>query len=231
MAEPPKTIAELHEKCIASGKYPLLPGATRLVPGHGNPHAEIMCIGEAPGADEDKLGIPFVGRAGQFFNELLQSIGLNREDIYISNMVKSRPPGNRDPEESEIKLFKPWLDWEIKLIKPKVFIPLGRFALSRFLPGVKISQVHGKAFRRDDHIFFVMYHPAAALYNGSMRPVLVEDMKVLRQILDGDESMVEDLTTETSETVEEIRKLLAAGKNNSPNRSQESEKPKSLLDL
>jgi uracil-DNA glycosylase len=230
MAEPPKTIEELHEKCIASGKYPLLPGATRLVPGHGNPHAAIMCIGEAPGADEDKLGIPFVGRAGQFFNELLQSIGLNREDIYISNMVKSRPPGNRDPEESEIKLFKPWLDWEIKLIKPKVFIPLGRFALSRFLPGVKISQVHGKAFRRDDHIFFVMYHPAAALYNGSMRPVLIEDMKTLRRILDGDESMVEDLATETSETVKEIQKLLAASKTNSPDRSQGSENP-SLLDL
>ena len=153
MAEPPKSIAELHEKCIASGRYPLFPGATRLVPGHGNPHAEIMCIGEAPGADEDKQGIPFVGRAGQFFNELLANIGLNREDIYISNMVKCRPPGNRDPEEAEIKLYKPWLDWEIKLINPKIFIPLGRFALGRFLPGAKISAVHGKIMRRQGKIF------------------------------------------------------------------------------
>ncbi len=228
MAEPPHSIAELHEKCIASGRYPLFPGATQLVPGHGNPHAQIMCIGEAPGADEDKKGIPFVGRAGQFFNELLDGIGLSREDIYITNMVKCRPPDNRDPEEEEIQLYKPWLDWEIRLIKPKIFIPLGRFALAKFLPGVKISQVHGKAFRRGGNIFFVMYHPAVALYNGSMRPILQKDFEVLDKILHGDEGMVEDMTDEASDTVKEIQELLHP-KTNSPDRSQESEKPKSLF--
>jgi DNA polymerase len=130
---------------MGSGKYPLFPGATRLVPGHGNPAASIMFIGEAPGGDEDKHGIPFVGRAGKFLNELLGSIGLEREDVYITNMVKCMPPNNRDPEEGEIKQYKAWLDWEISLIQPKVFVPLGRFALGKFLPGRSISAMHGKS--------------------------------------------------------------------------------------
>ncbi|MBL8015570.1 MAG: uracil-DNA glycosylase [Candidatus Doudnabacteria bacterium] len=198
------TISELHQRCIDSGKYPLFPGASRLVPGHGNPHAKLMFIGEAPGADEDKNGIPFVGRAGKFLDELLGSIGLKREDIYITNMVKCRPPGNRDPEDREIALYRAWLDWEIKLIEPQVFVPLGRFAMAKFLPGLKISQVHGKAFRRLGKIYFVMYHPAVALYKGSMREVMLEDIKLLKDILAGDESKVEDLVT----AIDEVKALL-----------------------
>lgn len=197
-------ISELHEKCMASGKYTLFPGATRLVPGHGNPRAKIMFIGEAPGESEDKNGIPFVGRAGKFLDELLESIGLDRKDIYITNMVKCRPPGNRDPEEDEIQLYKSWLDWEIKLINPKVFVPLGRFALNKFLPGTKISEVHGKSFKRQGNIYFVMYHPAVALYKGSMREIMLGDFQHLKQILDGDESEVQELHSR----VDEIRELL-----------------------
>ncbi len=201
-------LSELHLKCINSGKYPLFPGATRLVPGYGNPKAEIMFIGEAPGADEDAKGIPFVGRAGKFLDEMLQSIGVAREEVYITNMVKCRPPNNRDPEESDINLYKAWLDFEIELIQPKVFVPLGRFALGKFLPGRSISQVHGQTFRVDGKIFFAMYHPAVALYKGSMREVLLADIQNLKKILDGDESGVEDLTTMTNKDIEEIKARL-----------------------
>ncbi len=214
------TLKELHNNCIKSGKYPLLPGATQLVPGHGNPNAEIMFIGEAPGKDEDTQGIPFVGRAGKFFNELLESIELKREDVYISNMVKSRPPDNRDPLESEIKTFKPWLDWEIKLIKPKVFVPLGRYALSYFLPIGKISQLHGKVFKRDGRIFFAMYHPAAALYNGSMRSVLLEDFKVLKKIISGEKFEIEDQDVHQSKAVLEIKALLDKSEGKQPEEKQ-----------
>lgn len=200
------TLSELHQKCIASGKYPLFPGATRLVPGHGNPNARIMFIGEAPGADEDKNGIPFVGRAGKFLDELLASINLKREDIYITNMVKCRPPNNRDPEDDEIKLYRAWLDWEIKLIEPEVIVPLGRFALAKFLPGVKISQVHGKVFKRAERIYFVMYHPAVALYNGSMRGVMSEDFKNLKPVLEGNLGEVEELESPADEIKELLKK-------------------------
>lgn len=202
------TISELHQKCIDSGKYPLLPGATRLVPGHGNPHADIVLIGEAPGADEDRTGVPFVGRAGKFLDEMLVSIGLQREDIYITNMVKCRPPDNRDPEESEIRQYRTWLDWELKLIQPKVVVPLGRFAMAKFLPGLKIGQAHGRAFRRGEQIFFVMYHPAVALYNGGLRPTMLEDIQKLKKILDGDESGVE----QSSSAADEIKQLMSKSK-------------------
>jgi len=179
-----------------------------------------MFIGEAPGGDEDKMGIPFVGRAGKFLNELLASIGLVREDVYITNMVKCRPPNNRDPEEEELKLYKPWLDWEIKLIQPKVFVPLGRFALAKFLPGRTISSMHGKAFKREGKIFFAMYHPAVALYKGSMREVLLEDFKVLKRILDGDMSMVEDISEGSDKEIEEIRKMLKKEEPDSSSKNQ-----------
>lgn len=189
-------------------------GATQIVPGWGNPKAEIMFIGEAPGATEDKLGKPFVGPAGKFLDELLASIGIKREDVYISNMIKVRPPGNRDPEEEEIEAYRPWLDEEISIINPKVFVPLGRFALGKFVPGQSISKVHGKAFKRGGKVFFVMYHPAVALYNGSMRKVMLEDMKGLRRILDGDQSFVEDLGDPAGEIKDLIQKSKLKEKEN-----------------
>ncbi|HEC63937.1 MAG TPA: uracil-DNA glycosylase [bacterium] len=193
--------------------------ATQVVPGHGNPDADIMFIGEAPGAKEDAQGKPFVGPAGKFLDELLKSIDLKREDVWISNMVKVRPPENRDPEEDEIQEYKPWLDEEIEIIDPKVFVPLGRFALGKFIPGQQISKVHGKGFKRGGKLYFAMYHPAAALYKGSMRSVLIDDMQNLKRILEGDESLVESL----EDTVSEVQELLKKSKD-----SKEEEKQMGL---
>ncbi|MBN1618593.1 uracil-DNA glycosylase [Candidatus Dojkabacteria bacterium] len=179
------TLEELNESCKKCDKCRLRKGATQVVPGAGSEHAEIMFIGEGPGETEDKQGLPFVGAAGRFLNELLKSINLNREDVYIANMVKCRPPGNRDPQEDEIQACKGWLNQQIKVIQPKIFVPLGRFAMYKFLKGTSISKEHGKIYSRSGKVYFVMYHPAVALYNGAMRPILLEDIKKLRLFLDG----------------------------------------------
>jgi uracil-DNA glycosylase family 4 len=163
-------------------------GASRVVPGDGNAQAEIMFIGEAPGKKEDELGIPFVGAAGKFLDEMLASINLDRKDIYIANVVKCRPPENRDPLPEEVAICWPWLEKQIELIDPKLIVTLGRHSLNRFLPDAKISESHGKAFRRTlpnigSRIFYALYHPAAALYNGSMREVLIRDFKLIPKII------------------------------------------------
>ncbi len=180
------TLEELHEKCKKCEKCRLREGATQVVPGEGDPNAEIMFIGEGPGKVEDKSGRPFVGPAGKFLDELLASIDLKRKDVFIANMVKCRPPNNRDPRDDEMDTCKPWLDKQIELIDPKVFVPLGRFAMSKFIQGTVISKEHGKLYSRGGKVYFLMYHPAAALYNGSMRPVLLEDFQNLRKFLDGE---------------------------------------------
>jgi uracil-DNA glycosylase len=158
----------------------------RIVPGEGSAHSQIMFIGEAPGKVEDETGKPFVGPAGKFLDVLLESIGLVRNDVFITNMVKCRPPENRDPEPAEIECCKPWLDKQIELIDPKVFVPLGRYAMAKFTPGLKISEAHGSSFKRNGKVYFIMYHPAVALYNGSMREVLLADMQKLKKVLDGE---------------------------------------------
>jgi len=169
-------------------------GCTRVVPGEGNPEAEILFIGEAPGKKEDELGRPFVGAAGKFLDEMLASIKLKREDVYIANVCKCRPPENRDPLPEEVATCWPWLEKQIEIIDPKLIVTLGRHSLGRFFPDVKISEVHGKAFRRDfpnigKRVFYVLYHPAAALYNGGMRETLLKDfsqiLKVIKQIKKG----------------------------------------------
>ncbi len=162
--------------------------AKQAVLGEGNPHAEIMFIGEAPGQKEDELGRPFVGAAGQFLDELLGTIGLKRADVYISNVVKFRPPQNRDPTPEEKEQCMPWLMLEIALIKPKVIVPLGRHALGHFLTTVSISDAHGKAFSLDAKsgggvTVFPIYHPAAALHNGGLRQALYDDFKALGEFL------------------------------------------------
>lgn len=162
--------------------------ATQAVPGDGSANAEIMFIGEAPGKNEDEQGIPFVGAAGKFLAEMLESIGLRREDIYITNVVKYRPPENRDPLPEEIADCMQWLHEQIKIIEPKVIVTLGRHAMEHFLPGKKISEVHGLAFRRTlpdlgPQVFFALYHPAAALYNGGMRGTLIEDFKKIPKVI------------------------------------------------
>ena len=164
--------------------------ATQAVPGEGNANADIMLIGEAPGKNEDLQGKPFVGAAGKFLSEMLATIGLRREDIYITNIVKYRPPNNRDPLPEEVAACETWLHGQIKIIRPKVIVTLGRHAMEYFIPGRKISEVHGQSFTQvlpdiRKQTIFVLYHPAAALYNGSLRATLIEDFKKLPQIIKG----------------------------------------------
>lgn len=152
--------------------------------GEGNPNAKIMFIGEAPGQKEDEQGRPFVGPAGQFLNELLETIGLKREDVYISNVVKYRPPNNRDPEPIEKEQCMPWLKLEIALIQPRVIVPLGRHSLGHFLSGVTITQAHGKPFKLTETVtVFPIYHPAAALHNGNLRSALYHDFAALGKFI------------------------------------------------
>ena len=144
-----------------------------------------MFIGEAPGQREDEMGRPFVGPAGKFLDELLESIGLKREDVYISNVVKYRPPNNRDPSDEEKEQCKPWLMLEIALIKPKVIVPLGKHALQHFFKKLSITSAHGKPQKLTEKItVFPIYHPAAALHNGNLRQALFDDFLALKQFLE-----------------------------------------------
>jgi uracil-DNA glycosylase family 4 len=157
--------------------------ATQLVMGEGSPDAEVLFIGEAPGAKEDQLGRPFVGAAGKFLDEMLASIELNRQDVYITNIVKYRPPANRDPLPEEITAFMPFLKQQIEVIEPKLIVFLGRHSMSVFFPELKISQAHGHPVRRNGQVFLPLYHPAAALYNGGMRQQLLDDFAVIPEVL------------------------------------------------
>lgn len=175
---------ELKSKIIAQKVCPeLAASATQLVFGDGNPDAEIIFVGEAPGKNEDQQGIPFVGAAGKFLNEMLGLIGLNREDIYITNIVKYRPPNNRDPLPEEKSVFLPFLQEQVSIIKPKMIVTLGRHSMECFLPGLKISQVHGQPKRKDGQVYLPLFHPAAALYNGGMRQTLIDDFMAIPIIL------------------------------------------------
>lgn len=186
-----QALEDLNAKMAAECDCSLKAQAKNVVPGDGSASAKLLFIGEAPGKNEDEQGKPFVGAAGKFLNEMLASIGLKREDIYITNVVKYRPPNNRDPLPEEVAACWPWLQLQVELIDPELIVLLGRHAMERFLPGMKISEVHGKVFRRDlpdlgNRHFYMLYHPAAALYNGGMRSTLMEDfqriLKVLKKI-------------------------------------------------
>ncbi len=161
--------------------------ATNLVLGDGNSNADIVFIGEAPGKNEDQQGLPFVGAAGKFLNEMLASIGLDRGDVYITNIVKYRPPNNRDPLPEEKKAFWPYLVQQIDVIEPKVIVTLGRHSMEYFLPDQKISQIHGEpkriSFGEKKVVILPLYHPAAALYNGGMRATLLEDFAKIPAII------------------------------------------------
>lgn len=162
-------------------------GATQLVFGYGNPDSEIVFIGEAPGKNEDLQGKPFVGAAGKFLDEMLASIDMKRDDVYISNIVKYRPPNNRDPSPEEKKAFWPYLIREISVIKPKIIVTLGRHSMENFLPTQRISQIHGQPKRitlgSSKIVILPLFHPAAALYNGAMRQTLIEDFSSIPEII------------------------------------------------
>lgn len=176
-------IPDLQEKLKAWDGCALAKNANPVL-GEGNPHAKIVFIGEAPGAKEDQLGRPFVGSAGKFLDELLGSIGYKREDVYITNIVKYRPPNNRDPEPEEKAACLPWVQLELAIIRPKVICPLGKHALQEFFPRLSISQVHGMPQKvTEDCTVFPIYHPAAALHNGNLREALFEDFRKLKEFL------------------------------------------------
>jgi len=177
-------IAKRVEKCT---RCPLYKKATNPVPGEGNPNAEIMFVGEGPGYWEDQKGRPFVGQAGKLLDQLLVSIKLTRKEVFIGNMVKHRPPGNRDPLPEEIKACQPFLDEQIEIINPKIIVTLGRFSMAKFLPDEKISQIHGQArfvnWEGKKLIVLPMYHPAAALRRGEVMRQIKEDFLKIPQLL------------------------------------------------
>ena len=176
----------LHEEIRAHGGcgFEICEQATNLVPGDGSPTADVMIVGEAPGASEDKQGRPFVGRAGRLLDELLAEAGLERADVYITNVVKARPPGNRDPRAPEVEHHLPWLEQQLALIRPRVVIPLGRHALAHFAPGEKISEAHGRLIVEGDRRLVPWYHPAAALHNKGLRETLPQDARALPGVLE-----------------------------------------------
>ncbi|MEX1997703.1 MAG: uracil-DNA glycosylase [Candidatus Andersenbacteria bacterium] len=179
-----KALRELCERMNTPDKCPLYTTATHVVPGEGNPDAEIMFIGEAPGKNEDEQGRPFVGAAGKFLDQLIASTGRRREDVYIANIIKHRPPGNRDPLPDEIAAYAPWLEEQIKIINPRLMVTLGRFSMEYLLgPGHSITKIHGQPKRRNERVIMPMYHPAAALYRGDLRPILAADFQKIPKVL------------------------------------------------
>jgi uracil-DNA glycosylase len=177
-------------------------GRTKAVPGEGPADSEIMFIGEAPGFHEDQQGRPFVGAAGRFLEELLESIGLTRQDVYIANVIKCRPPGNRDPLPDEIEACKPFLDRQIDLIQPKLVVTLGRFSMARAFPKARISQIHGQPRKIGGIVYYPMYHPAAALHQPSLRRTVEEDMQRIPKLLKQAAQMAE---TELPAEAEQLR--------------------------
>ena len=157
---------------------------TNAVPGEGSLNADILFIGEGPGFYEDRDGRPFIGPSGKFLDELLTSIGLRRQDVYITNMVKCRPPDNRDPLPGEIRACQPYLDKQIELISPKVLVTLGRYSFAKLFPGEAISKARGKPRKWRDIMVFPMYHPAAALHNPALRPVILSDFARLPSLIE-----------------------------------------------
>ncbi len=166
-------------------------GRTKAVPGEGPEDAGILFIGEAPGFHEDQQGLPFVGSSGRFLEELLESIGLTRKDVFIANVIKCRPPKNRDPLADEIETCEPYLDRQIELLKPKLVVTLGRFSMARAFPKARISRIHGQPRKIDGVVYYPMYHPAAALHQPSLRQVIAEDMRRIPELLKGVAEMPE----------------------------------------
>lgn len=187
----PKQIAKLEqlektkEKIIKDDICPeLRKGAKQMVFGDGSPDAEVVFVGEAPGKNEDEQGLPFVGAAGRFLEEMLSAAGLKRGDVYITNIVKYRPPGNRDPYPDEKAAFLPFLKKQLEIIKPKLVVTLGRHSMAALLPPeLKISQCHGQPKRYKGQVYLPLFHPAAALYNNSMRQTLMDDFAKIPRVL------------------------------------------------
>ena len=176
-------LSELYQQIADCQQCEMARYRTRTVPGEGAEDADIMFIGEAPGWHEDQQGRPFVGPAGKFLDELLASINLGRRQVYIANVIKCRPQGNRDPLPQEILNCRPWLDRQVELIRPKMIVTLGRYSMALFFPQKSIGRIHGTAEKRDGVIYFAMYHPAAALHQQSLKETIKADMLKIPPLL------------------------------------------------
>ncbi len=185
-------LSELYEEIALCQQCQIAKHRTRVVPGEGAGNADIMFIGEAPGWHEDQQGRPFVGPAGQFLERLLASINLKREQVYIANVIKCRPPANRDPLPGEILNCRKWLERQIELIHPRMIVTLGRYSMAMFFPDKSISKIHGTAQKRDNVIYYAMYHPAAALHQQSLRQAIEEDMLKIPSLLAQTEGITEE---------------------------------------
>ena len=200
-----KSLKELHQYYAVNNDCKLKKTATQPVYEIKTPSSGILFIGEAPGRNEDLQGRPFVGAAGKFLDELLQTIDLTREEVYVSNIVKYRPPNNRDPNDDEKKACRVWLNSELLFVNPKVIVTLGRHALTKFVPEAKISTDHGKSFSHSSGIpIFAMYHPAAALYNPNLKDTMKKDFKKLNDFL----KIVDKNTKQNKEKKEKINEIL-----------------------
>jgi uracil-DNA glycosylase family 4 len=176
-------LSDLYQRIECCYDCELSKSRTRTVPGEGPEKVDLLFIGEAPGWHEDQQGRPFVGPAGQFLDKLLLSINLKRNQVYIANVVKCRPPANRDPLPSEIQSCDKYLDQQIKFLQPKMIITLGRYSLAKFFPNESIGKIHGKPKKVNNIIIFPMYHPAAALHQASLRKVIEDDMLLIPKLI------------------------------------------------
>jgi uracil-DNA glycosylase family 4 len=176
-------LSQLAEQVVACTKCILSKSRTKAVPGEGPENAHMLFVGEGPGFHEDKQGRPFVGAAGQFLQELLAGIGMKREEVFIANVIKCRPPGNRDPMPEEIEACRAYLDRQIELINPRVVVTLGRYSMARWFPNAKISAIHGQPRKIDGRLIVPMFHPAAALHQPSLRKDVEADFCKLPDIL------------------------------------------------
>jgi DNA polymerase len=186
LPEPPQVrLVDLHQHIRTHGGcgFAICESAINLVPGEGPEDAEVMVVGEAPGRFEDEQGRPFVGRAGQLLEEVLAEAGLAREQVFITNVVKARPPGNRDPTKAEVEHWMPVLEQQLALVAPRLVVPLGRHALAHFAPAARIGEAHGRAITERGRELFPLYHPAAALRSTKLRATLFADARELRALL------------------------------------------------
>lgn len=199
-----EALAELNGRIASCTACALHQGRTQTVPGDGDANAELLFIGEAPGFNEDKQGSPFVGQAGRVLDQLLQEIELTRRDVFVANVIKCRPPSNRDPLPEEIATCEPFLTEQIRGIRPKLIVTLGRFALQYFVPKASISKAHGTTVRAEPYLLYPLYHPAAALRQGKLMQVLRDDFRRIPQIVaSAERPSAEALTVAAGPTVEE----------------------------
>lgn len=195
---------EIANQVEACQKCPLYQTATHGVPGSGNPNADIVFIGEAPGFHEDQQGVPFVGRAGKLLDFMLSQIHLNRDDVWIGNIIKHRPPDNRDPKPEEITACKPYLSRQLEIINPKIVVTLGRFSMNYFLPSVTITQAHGKPHRLNGYILYPLYHPAAGLRNSQLKAALISDFLNIPDIIKESSIVKDEIKDDNKEAAQQI---------------------------